>query len=192
MSRVYTPDARLVIATRVMPRRRAWSPLLTITTVLRREGRSPRPSFTVMTKTWSSKPASQHHCSAKMQGVKSASQLHCIGQDAELEARVSIFTAIAKTQGSKPASQLHCNGKTQGSKPVSWYHCNLKTQSLKPASGRVWSPRLARFRVGIQNARLKARVPTIEKLCVSVITALISGSITANVMRGVNLIMDDF
>jgi len=136
---VYTPDARLIIATCVMSRRRAWSPRLNISTVPRREGRSSRPSCTVMTKTQSSKPASWHHCSAK----------------------------------------------TRGSKPASRHHCNLKTQSLKPASGRVRNPRLVRFGVGIQNVRLEARVPTTEKLYVSVITALITGS-TAHVMRRVN------
>ena len=51
-NRVYTPDARLIIATRKMPRRRAWSSRLNISTVPRREGWNPRPSCSVTTKTW--------------------------------------------------------------------------------------------------------------------------------------------
>jgi len=96
------------------------------------------------------------------------------------------YTVMTKTRSSKLASWHHCSAKTQGSKPTSRHHCHLKTQSPKPVSGRVRSPRLARFRVGIQNARLEARVLTTGKPCVSVITALITGSITAHVMRGVN------
>ena len=59
-SRVHTPDARLIITTRAVPRRK---------------GRSPRLSITVMAKTLSLKPASQHHCN---------------GQDAELKVCLSI------------------------------------------------------------------------------------------------------
>jgi len=36
------------------------------------------------------------------------------------------------------------------------------------------------------NAELKARISTATELCVSVVTALIIGSITAHIMRGVN------
>jgi len=95
-------------------------------------------------------------------------------------------TVMTKTRSSKPAPWHHCRAKMQGSKPASRHHCNLKTRSLKPASGRVRNLRVARFGVSIQNAWLKARVLTTEKLCVSVITALITGSITVHVMRGVN------
>ena len=45
---------------------------------------------------------------------------------------------------------------------------------------------------GIQNARLGARVLTTEKLCVSVITALNTGSITVHVMREVNAYYEGF
>jgi len=49
--RVYTLDARLIIATRIMARRRAWSPRPIISTVPRREGWNPHPSCSVITKT---------------------------------------------------------------------------------------------------------------------------------------------
>jgi len=65
-------------------------------------------------------------------------------------------------------------------------------QSLKPAFGKVQNPRLARFRVDIRNARLEAHVPTAEKLCISVITALITRSITAHLMRELTPIMEGF
>ena len=95
-------------------------------------------------------------------------------------------TVMTKKRSSKPASWLHCSAKTRGSKPASRHHCNLKTQSLKPVSGRVQNLCLVRFKVGIQNARLKARVLTTEKLCISVITVFITGSITAHIRRRVN------
>ena len=107
--------------------------------------------------------------------------------------RLIIATCVnAKTQSMKLAPQHQYSTKTRGSKPASQLHCNLKTQSMKPASGRVRNPRLPRFRVGIQNARLEARVPTTENLYVSVITALITGSITAHVTRELTPIMKGF
>ena len=42
------------------------------------------------------------------------------------------------------------------------------------------------------NARLEARVSTTEEPCVSVITALVIGSITAHVMRELTPIMEHF
>jgi len=50
-NRVYTPDARLIIATRIMPMRRAWSPRPSISTVPRCEGWNPHPNYSVITKT---------------------------------------------------------------------------------------------------------------------------------------------
>jgi len=103
-SRVYTPDARLIIASRV---------------VLRRNGRSTCLNITVMAKTLSLKAAPQHHCSTK-----------CEGWSPRL-----CFTARARRRcWSLRLSHL----------------CNTKTQNSKPAFSRVWSPRLARFEVGIQ------------------------------------------
>ena len=105
-----------------------------------------------------------------------------------------------QTRESKPASQLHSDNKDVTRSPCPYISTvlrregwssrpsctvNTKAQSMKPASGRVWNPRLARFGVGIQNMRLEARVTT-EKLCVLIRTILITGSITAHVMSGVN------
>ena len=92
----------------------------------------------------------------------------------------------------KPTSQHHCSLKSQSLKPATRHHYNLKTQSLKFASGRVQILRPARFKVSNQNARFKDHVLTIEKLCVSVITALITGSITAHIMRELTSIMEYF
>ena len=128
------------------------------------------------------KPAPQHQYSTQTRGSKPVSQLHCSNQDATR----SPHQYSIKMRGSKPASWYHCSLKSQILKHATWHHCSLKTQSLKPVSGRVRSPRLVEFEIGIWNARLEARVPTTEKLCVSVITVLITGSITAHVMRGVN------
>ena len=102
------------------------------------------------------------------------------------------YTVNIKTQSIKPTSQYQYSIKTRGLKPASQLHCNLKTQSMKPASGRVRNPRLARFRIGIQNTRLEARVLTTEKLRVSVITALNTGLITAHIMRELTPIMEGF
>ena len=70
-----------------------------------------------------------------------------------------------------------------------------KTQSPKPASHTKLDVELEAHiltKCEVQalpqwlNARLEARVSTTEELCVLVITALITGSITAHVIRGVN------
>jgi len=98
----------------------------------------------------------------------------------------SLHQYSTKTRGSKPTSRYHYSLKSHSLKPTTWHHCSLKTQSLKPASSRVRNLRLARFGIDIRNARLEARVLTTEKLCITVITVLISGSITAHVMRRVN------
>ena len=95
-----------------------------------------------------------------------SASLQC--QDAELEA-ASQYHCNVKMRGSKPASQHHRNVKTWGSKPASQHHCNVKTQSSN------W---ILMAKCGAQ-----ARVSTVEEPCVSVITALITGSITAHVMR---------
>jgi len=87
-SRVYTPDARLIIATRAVPRRKGQSPNLSITVMAKTRSLKPVPQHHYSTKTQSLKAAPQHHCSTKTQGSKPASQLHC----------------NAKTQSSKPAS----------------------------------------------------------------------------------------
>ena len=130
------------------------------------------------------KPVSQQHCNAKTQSLKPASQYHFSDQAqslkpvSKLEARVSHakldteFKARISIPPRRPNAKLKTASQTRSS-----------TQSLKLA---VQHPR------GIQNTRLEARVLTTEKLYVSVITALITGSITAHVMRGVNPYHEEF
>jgi len=68
---VYIPDERLIIATRVMPRRRAWSPCPT--SVQYQDARSkPASRYHYSLKSQSLKPATWHHCSLKAQSLKPA------------------------------------------------------------------------------------------------------------------------
>jgi len=95
------------------------------------------------------------------------------------------------TQSSKPASQQW--PKRRAWSPHLSVTAVLRCKGRSPRLNfteilrhRAQNPHVGRFRVGIQNARLEARISTIEKPYVSVITALINGSITAHIMRGVN------
>jgi len=76
--------------------------------------------------------------------------------------------------------------KTQGPKPAS--HIKLDAEHEAHISTKCEAQALPQW----LNARLKARISTTEELCVSVITALITGSITAHVMRELTPIMEGF
>ena len=76
--------------------------------------------------------------------------------------------------------------KTQSPKPASHVKLNTELEAHISTKGKVqvlpqWL-----------NVRLEARVSTTEELYVSVITVLITGSITAHVMRELTPIMEYF
>jgi len=63
---------------------------------------------------------------------------------------------------------------------------------------RARSPSLAKLEARVQaasqwlNVELEARVSNAEELRISVITALITGSVTSHIMRGLTPIMESF
>jgi len=83
-NRVQTPGARLIIATSVVPRRRAWKPRLSITAVPRRRAWKPRLSITAVP-TQGSNPCLYFTAMTKTQGPKPASNIKL---DAKLEAHI--------------------------------------------------------------------------------------------------------
>ena len=108
---------------------------------------------------------------------------------------------MTKTQSLKAAPQHHCSTKTQELKPASLLHCDGQDAELETyvsainAIPQTQSPKLMKLDTEFeargsqaspqwQNVRSKARV--------SVITALITGSITAHVMRELTPIMRIF
>ena len=78
---------------------------------------------------------------------------------------------MTKTQGPKPASYIKLDAELVA-------HISTKCEA------QALPQRL--------NARLEARVSTTKEPCVSVITALITGSITAHIMRELTPIMEGF
>ena len=76
---------------------------------------------------------------------------------------------MLRRKGLKPASQNHCKAKT-------------RAQNLRLSKARGPHPTTLQW----LNVELEARVSTAEEIRVSVITVLITGSVTAYVMRGVN------
>jgi len=127
------------------------------------------------TKTRGSELASQQHNNAKTE-AQSPRPASCQWENTEFEARVYVPLQCQKTQGSKPASQHHCSTKIQSSKHASQHHSSVQTRSLRLASSII----------SMAKRRAKARISTANELCVSIETALITGSIIAYVMRGVN------
>ena len=143
-NRVYIPYERLIIATRVMPRCRAWSPRLNISTVPRREGRSPRPSCTVNAKTQSMKPAPKHQYSTKTWGSKPVSQLHCNNQDAEPETHVwqslkpsssKVRSRYLKREARSPRSDYREAPRLGYNCPHYWVHYCPRNEGVNPHYG---------------------------------------------------------
>jgi len=83
------------------------------------------------------------------------------------------ITAITKTLSMKVASQYYCSTKTQSPKPASHVKLDAEFEARVSEASPQW-----------QNARPKTRI--------SVITALITGSITAHVIRELTPIMEYF
>ena len=88
-NRVCNLNARLIIATYAVPRRKGRSPRLRITAMAKTQSLKPTSQHHYSTKTQSLKVASQYHCSTKTQESKPTSQLHCNSEDAELKAATS-------------------------------------------------------------------------------------------------------
>ena len=93
-----------------------------------------------------------------------------------------------KTGGLKPASQHHCNNQDAEHESRIQHYCSTKTQSSKPASyvklDAEFEARVSQASPQWQSVRPKARV--------SVITALITGSITTHIMRELTPMMEYF
>jgi len=138
-------------------------------------------------KTQSSKPASQHYCNVKMQSSKPAFQHHAVSKCEVWNPHPSI-TAMPRRKARSPRlAKLEARVSAQSLKPAS--QTRSSTQSLKLAfqhhrDTQMRSSRTASSVTSTTKRRAQARIPTEEEPHVSVITALITGSITVRVNEG--------
>jgi len=145
------------------------------------------------------KPAPQHQYSIKTRGSKTASQLHYNNQDVTRSLRPYIST-VPRHDGRNPCPSCTVITKTWlEARILASLWCldarfeacvstSLQSQDAEPQACVWQSSKPASSKVRSRHPKREARSPRsdTEKLCVSVITALITGSITAHVMRGVN------
>ena len=83
---------------------------------------------------------------------------------------------------------ITARAKMRSMKAASQHYCSTQTQSLKPASHLKLN---AELKVRVSQALLQQQDASL-KTRVSIITALITGSITAHVMRELNPIIEYF
>ena len=95
--------------------------------------------------------------------------------------------AVSRRRVRSSRLKHHCSIKTQGSRPASQHHCNTKnrTQHLR-FNTTVVPERSESNIISMVKCRAQALISTANEPCVSVITALITESSAAHVMRGVN------
>jgi len=139
------------------------------------------------------RPNHSYWRSTKMRGLKPASQHHYNDQDAEpqpQDAKVKTRVFASLQWPRRRAWNLRlghlCNTQTQSPKPAS--HIKLDAELEAHISTKCEAQALSQW----LNAGLETRVSTTKESCVSVITALITGSITAHVMRELTPIMECF
>ena len=143
----------------------------------------------------SSKPASQHYCNAKTQGSKLRPSITAVSKREARNPRRSITAMLRRKTRSPRLAKLEACVSEQSLKPAS--QTRSSTKSLKLAlqhhlSTQTRSSRPASSVTSMTKRRAQARVLTAEEAHVSIITAHITGSVTACIIRELTPIMEDF